>query len=93
MSQVNKLGNRLRKNARRTPEDEQAYFNLRESHLSALREVMATVTKACPAYPPVGRPKTLESAVLKLRREKTRLSKMQDIAVSSSRTLLPKMRL
>jgi hypothetical protein len=79
VSQVNRLGERLRKGLT-TPGDLQALAAYQRSFEPALATAMARV-RLVTARDLASRPeKSVRSIVRKLRREKTRLSKMQDLA-------------
>jgi len=78
VSQLNKIGERLRKNIE-TEEDLLSLDKFRLSFQPAYDQVFAELTSL--GLNPGGRlPKTTQSIRAKLDREKTRLSKMQDIA-------------
>lgn len=75
-SQVNKLGERLRNRA--TDVDLRLLSAYRESHSTALEETIRVIEFSTGLHA-VGRPKTNQSIIEKLRRLSTRLNQMQDI--------------
>jgi ppGpp synthetase/RelA/SpoT-type nucleotidyltranferase len=78
-TQVDRLGDRLV--AGPTLPDSEDYFGLRDAYAPALATIEERLRATLPEWPPVGRLKTLDSALAKLRRkEARRLSTMQDIA-------------
>jgi (p)ppGpp synthase/HD superfamily hydrolase len=78
ISQLNKIGERLRKN-QGTEEDLRKLDEFRVSFEPAYQKVFHELTSM--GLNPGGRPqKTTQSIVAKLERERTRLSRMQDIA-------------
>jgi hypothetical protein len=78
ISQLNKIGERLRKNLE-TEQDLRSLDQFRVSFQLAYDQVFSELTRL--GLNPGGRPqKTTQSIIAKLNREKTRLSKMQDIA-------------
>ena len=79
-TQVDQLGDRLRAAAAPDPPDAQLYFDHREAHAVALREVEAHLKTLFPDISAVSRLKTLDSVIAKLLRQRTRLSTLQDIA-------------
>ena len=79
-SALDRLGSRLRKAATPSPEDAAAYLQYRDEFADALREVEEHLASLVPGSLPSGRRKTLDTVVGKLKRQKTRLSTMQDIA-------------
>lgn len=79
-SALDRLGNRLRKTATPSPEDVAAYLQYRDEFTDALREVEEQLASLVPGSRASGRRKTLDTVVAKLKRQKTRLSTMQDIA-------------
>lgn len=76
-SQINKLGERLRSGA--SDDDLRMLSEYRNSHEVAL-EITIREVEECTRLTPVGRPKSNQSIIEKLRRQSTRLSQMQDIA-------------
>ncbi len=80
-SALDRLGERLRKGEVIATEDAAGYEAYRLSFTHAMREAITQASNAIDfADPPSSRFKTLESVVAKLRRTRTRLSVMQDIA-------------
>ncbi len=78
-TQIDQLGNRLRK-GEASDEDVRLLEDYRLSFAEAYEEVIASIQRAV-QLAPTGRPAKLTSSIIaKLRREKTRLSRMQDIA-------------
>jgi ppGpp synthetase/RelA/SpoT-type nucleotidyltranferase len=91
-SQANRLGERLRMGV--TPEDLALLQEYRETYRDSLDRLVANVRQTAAdlglAYHIGTRPaKTTRSIVNKLARERTRLSKMQDIAGCGIVVLLP----
>ena len=78
ISATDRLGDRLAK-ADPTDEDLLLLGGLRDSHRPALEQVMSVLADHL-GLEPVGRPKTNYSIIAKVRRRRTRLSRMQDIA-------------
>jgi putative GTP pyrophosphokinase len=76
-SQVNRLGDRLRK-GQSLADDPEALDAYRESFIEAYQLVIRTLRDL--SFEPSGRIKTAMSIVEKLKRESIRLSKLQDIA-------------
>jgi ppGpp synthetase/RelA/SpoT-type nucleotidyltranferase len=79
-SSVKRLGRRLRKAERPSPDDVAMYDAYRKSFASDSKEVMTALYSLFPDSPPSGRSKTLDSVVGKLKRGTTDLGRMQDIA-------------
>ncbi len=77
-SQINKLGERLRSGA--TEGDLRLLSEYRDSHDLALEETIQDIVSSSTSLVPVGRPKSNQSIIEKLRRQSTRLGEMQDIA-------------
>ncbi len=78
-TQIDQLGDRLRK-GEASDEDVRLLEDYRLSFAEAYEEVIASIQRAVQLQP-TGRPAKLTSSIIaKLRREKTRLSRMQDIA-------------
>ncbi|PZC42402.1 MAG: ppGpp synthetase catalytic domain-containing protein (RelA/SpoT-type nucleotidyltransferase) [Chloroflexi bacterium] len=78
-SQLDRLGSRLRKTDRASPEDTALYFDYRDEFTESLEEVKQRLAQFFPGSLPSGRRKTLDSVVAKMQRQRTRLSTMQDI--------------
>lgn len=80
-SQADKLGNSLRKGPEPpSSEDQAAYADYRALFEPSLTEVQEAILREFGAPVASARLKTRETAVLKLRRQKTKLSRMGDIA-------------
>ena len=77
-SQIDRLGGRLAKDG--DDSDHQAFFDFREQFRTALSQVENELRRLLPETVVVGRIKTLDSVIAKIRREHTRLTTMQDIA-------------
>lgn len=80
ISQANRLGERLRRSDRLEASDIRLLDTLRRSFESAHRQVVDTIHRELGLRPTERFGKTTGSIVAKLKRERTRLSKMQDIA-------------
>ena len=78
-SQINRLGDRLRK-GKASEDDLRLHDRYRLSFRTASETVVATIRTQLRLEPTVRSIKTPTSIIDKLRREKTRLSQMQDIA-------------
>lgn len=79
-SSLDRVGARLRKAEQPEPGDAAAYLQYRDEFTDALREVEEQLATLISGSLPTGRRKTLDTVVAKLKRQKTRLSTMQDIA-------------
>jgi ppGpp synthetase/RelA/SpoT-type nucleotidyltranferase len=78
-TQIDQLGGRLRK-GEASDEDIRLLEAYRSSFAEAYEDVVASIRKAIQQEPTGRRAKLTRSIIEKLRREKTRLSRMQDIA-------------
>ena len=78
-TQIDQLGDRLRK-GEASDEDVRLLEAYRLSFAEAYEEVVASIQRAAQLEPTGRRAKLTRSIIGKLRREKTRLSRMQDIA-------------
>lgn len=78
ISQIDRLGDRLRKSAATSEEDLELLEEVRAKHRAPMTAAQESLTFL--DFPSTSRLKTTATIIDKLRREKTRLSKMQDIA-------------
>ncbi len=90
---IDRLGKRLRHVDVVTPQDLALLQQLRQEHFSVLTAVQSEIYERLPDVVQTSRLKTVQTIVDKLRRERTALSRMQDIAgirivdeMNSSRT-------
>ena len=77
---MKRLGRRLRKAERPSPDDVAMYDAYRGSFSEDLKDVIGALQSLFPDSPPAARRKTLDSVVAKLKRSTTDLGSMQDIA-------------
>ena len=77
---MKRLGRRLRKAERPSPDDVAMYDAYRGSFSEDLKDVIEALQSLFPDSPPAARRKTLDSVVAKLKRSTTDLGSMQDIA-------------
>ncbi len=77
---MKRLGRRLRKAERPSPDDVAMYDAYRGSFSEDLKDVIGALQSLFPDSPPAARRKTLDSVVAKLKRGTTDLGSMQDIA-------------
>jgi hypothetical protein len=81
ISQINRLGRRLRESERVSERDLADLQSLRADHFDMLVEVQQLLRDELPGSSPTSRLKTIQTIVDKLKRERTMaLSRMQDIA-------------
>ena len=88
-SQVRRAGERLRRDEPPSEADRQIYADYRETFEEPLREVAETVASFADGAPVHSRLKRFETTVEKLRRSRTDLSRLEDIA--GCRVVLPTM--
>ena len=86
-SQIDRAGERLRKAATPSEADRETYNEYRASFLEPLNEVVQALRELAAAMPVTHRLKRFETTVHKLRRQRTRLSSIEDIA--GCRVVLP----
>ena len=86
-SQIDRAGERLRKAATPSESDRELYNEYRASFLQPLSEVVAALRALAGGMPVTHRLKRFETTVQKLRRQRTRLSSIEDIA--GCRVVLP----
>lgn len=79
-SQVDRLGDRLRGSAEISAADLESLQSFRAKHETAIIEVQARVERALPGVDQTARIKTIQTLHDKLRRQPTKLSRIQDIA-------------
>lgn len=79
-SQVDRLGERLRSGGDISDADLDLLQQFRGRHASALAEVQARIQRALPDAEQTARIKTIQTITDKLRRQPTKLSRVQDIA-------------
>ena len=86
-SQIDRAGERLRKAATPSESDRELYNEYRASFVQPLSEVVAALRALAGDMPVTHRLKRFETTVQKLRRQRTRLSSIEDIA--GCRVVLP----
>ncbi len=86
-SQIDRAGERLREAETPSESDRELYNEYRASFLQPLNEVVATLRALAGGMPVTHRLKRFETTVQKLRRQRTRLSSIEDIA--GCRVVLP----
>ena len=86
-SQIDRAGERLRKAETPSESDRELYNDYRASFVQPLSEVVATLRALAGGMPVTDRLKRFETTIQKLRRQRTRLSSIEDIA--GCRVVLP----
>ena len=86
-SQIDRAGERLRKAETPNESDRELYNEYRASFVQPLSEVVATLRALAGGMPVTDRLKRFETTIQKLRRQRTRLSSIEDIA--GCRVVLP----